>query len=170
MKHRIIGLLALPCLLLTVSCGAGLRLHSNGVGALRIGDPGARVAVAAEKWGMTRTDTLLSGNGFEWRAHLLRGPQGTLLVEEDFGGGQLINRIRVEDPRFAFKSHVRKGASWGELRAWRSDWSALYLPDYGLWDLWPDRYPFIHVLIPGDTTRAPDAFPDSLRVQAIVVM
>lgn len=160
-------------LLLSASCGPYL-LRSGKAGGLELGGEFDRLY--RQGWQkLPGRDTLFDEGGYRWRGLMWETGDGFLLVEEDFLGQGLINRIRVESPKFRTRSGIRVGQTLGRLLTEPGPWTCQVLPGYNLLDYSSPAFPGLHFLVawsgvtpePGHT--ACDLDP-SLPIVSIVVM
>jgi hypothetical protein len=121
-------------------------------------------------------DTLLQAQGYQWPAKVIQYPEGTVWIEGDFFGADLVNRIRVESPEIKVKGQrgLTVGTAKPEFEAKHARWQVSYLPDYARYDVIDPQQPQIHFLFvaPPSIPEQPSLadLPDTATVQAIVVM
>lgn len=131
--------------------------------------------------GYSAQDTLYEEGGFRWRALILSyGAQKDtkgIFIEEDFGQQGLINRIRVETPGLKVGKNRQVGMSWMDLSNLGNNWDAIYLKDYGVWDVIAKSKGRIHYLIEEkrdtstiDFEAGVSSISKDAKVTAIVVM
>ncbi len=169
MRRRIVYLGVLFSVLLS-GCTGEKAITAIGVGKLAVGDAFTSTMAVAQGWGMSVKDTLIEEGEYTWKALRLQGTQGFVLIEEDFSGLGLINRIRIEDPSFTLHGKHSVGQTWGSYRNWKSDWTAIRIPNYDFWDVQRTRKPYFHLLIPFNGEASLDQVSDSVRVAGIVIM
>jgi hypothetical protein len=145
---------------------------------IRLGDPFPEEGLARYK-GFHARDTLFFEGEYSWRAIVLEYPEGSVYLEEDFFGGQTLNRIRVETPALHFRKTIRVGDPVERLTELRAKWSLTWIPDYNRIDIYSPLFPHIRFLaLPEMKDGASETEPDldirmlrpEARIISIVIM
>lgn len=145
--QHILLILLVSCLSLCfMGCGASKHIQPQGLTYISIGDPLPAKGLKKYKRHAV-TDTLYDQGGYKWQGRILDYKHGEVIVEEDFFGEGRVNRIRVESPDLIFEEKIRVGATLMELWPMAADWTASYLTDYKLIDIFSRKYPNTHFLI-----------------------
>lgn len=127
--------------------------------------------------GLLARDTLYKEGGFQWRALILSYGGEEVFIEEDFGRQGLINRIRIESPELTAGKNRKVGMSWMALSKLGKNWDAIYLKNYGVWDVISSSQNRIHYLLEEkrdtaliDLNGGISSISQESKVSAIVVM
>lgn len=163
-----------------MSCSNSKEIAGNGLQGIEIGKN--TPLKGKKRWkGRAVRDTLLSESGFNWKGSILKYRDGTVLVEEDFGGQGLVNRIRIETSKLSWKDSLRVGNTLSTLVSHSDSWLVSYLVDYELYDLVQEEHPSVHFLV-SDKGNVPDSVKEGseapqlnqidplARIVSIVVM
>ena len=177
---RLLGYMLLPLLFLA-ACSGSKTISSRGLPYAQLGQS-MPASGAASLGGRQLRDTLFREGEYEWRAAIVDyGSKGKVYLEDGFWAEGMINRIRVESPKFRVKGaeKIRVGMSWEEVRPQGQAWQMIYLPDYGLVDVFSDEFPRMHFLI-RESRLSPEALEDpamqadslspNAAIRAIVLM
>ncbi len=123
-------------------------------------------------------DTLCSENEYQWRASILKYKEGKVWIEEDFFGGNMINRIRIETPEIILRNGMRVGMPISALLESNSEWFVSPMPIYQKFDFYSRLLPGYHFVVdePGHAMDSenyedypPSSFNPNSKVVAIVV-
>ena len=134
------------CIPGTQSCASKKVLTSSGLGKVLLGTEMIPAGIGRYK-GHTVRDTICNENDFQWRVALLKYPKGNVWIEEDFFGGNIINRIRVETSDIRLRNGMKVGITVGRLLESTSIWYINPAPAYRLFDFYSPVLPGIHFIV-----------------------
>ena len=160
---RLLGYMLLP-LLLMAACSGPKVISSSGLPYAQLGESMPASGLASLGGRQVR-DTLFQEGGYQWRAAIVDyGSKGKVYLEDGFWAEGKVNRIRVESAKFHVKGaeKIAVGMPWQELQPQGQGWQMVYLPDYGLVDVFSDSFPRMHFLI-----RESRLSPEALKNPAI---
>lgn len=130
-------------------------ITSKGLYGIKLGDQ--LPAAGTDKYkGISLRDTLLEDEEYSWRAALMEYQNGLVYLEEDFGRGEILNRIRVETPELKLKNGLRVGKTVGDLQKIRGEWYISPLQDYDVFDFYTRLLPNIHFLVSDERAQMDD--------------
>ncbi|WNJ21119.1 hypothetical protein [Pontibacter sp. G13] len=168
----------LGCQIMAIwGCGGSKALKSAEVSQFKLGEPMPDRADIQFEDTLVR-DTVFAEGGYQWHAWVLKYPDGDLIVESDFFGHDLVNRIRIETPSLPVAKDLAVGQTFGDIQSAFKKVNLMYLSAYQLVDVVPKRQPQLHFLIK-EPTLSPDQggtllnkhqISDSAQIVAIVVM
>lgn len=163
-------------LILILACNGPTKITQKGLAYARLGEQMPTKGLT-ELAGLSARDTLYDEGGFQWRALILNYGNGEVFIEEDFGQQGLINRIRIETPSLKASKNRLVGMSWSALLPMKNNWDAIYLVNYGVWDVVSASQNRIHYLLEEKRDTASfdwqggiNSIPTDANVKAIVVM
>lgn len=170
--------ITLALLLLCIqSCAGPATLRKDGLSYLKVGDPMPEDSLKKLE-GLPVNGTLVSEEGYSWRALTVDYKEGPVVVESDFGQRTVVSRIRVETPELRLKDGLRVGQSLDDLRAKTDRWIAKPFPKYELIEMVSTKYPRRVFLLQvddfdyqeGKATVPPEELPGTAKVVGIVIM
>lgn len=135
------------CLLgLTTACKGPTIIHKDGLAFVEIGDP---MPAQDLEWfyGFPIEDTLFSADGFQWQGANIQLDSGLVVLESDFEGNGIVNRIRVESATLKTRKKLKVGMQVSDLMQKGKRWQIYYLENYQLLDVSAKRHPSIHYLV-----------------------
>lgn len=138
---------AFLCLLsLILACKGPTIIHKDGLAFVEIGDP---MPANDLEWfyGFPIEDTLFSADGFQWQGANIQLDSGKLVLESDFEGNNIVNRIRVESEELTTRKKLSVGMTVSDLLKKGNRWQVFYLESYQLLDVSFKRRPSIHYLV-----------------------
>ncbi|MEO0896098.1 MAG: hypothetical protein AAFY71_06865 [Bacteroidota bacterium] len=95
---------------------------------------------------MVVNDTTFEENGYSWGVQILSDKDGRLLIEEDFFQNGVINRIRIEHPKWQGKNGISIGQTYGSFKDNINKGFVSFIPSFEMVDLVSTQQPSIHYL------------------------
>ncbi|MCI4667881.1 MAG: hypothetical protein MRZ79_06945 [Bacteroidia bacterium] len=160
-----------------ISCNSTYSIKNRKTGKFEVGAEWPPVDDFFWK-GMEVLDTVYSESGYSWGVQILSDKDGRILIEEDFFVKGIINRIRIEHPKWKSKNGIQQGQSYGEVKGYFERGRGTYLEAYEYLDLVEREGSGIHFLFKvkkpayweGKETIDLKVIPDSLIISSIVIM
>lgn len=158
-------------------CASMHTITPSGLGKIQLGMK-MPVAGAGRYKGHGMRDSICNENEYQWRVAILHYPKGNVWIEEDFFGGNIINRIRVETPDVKLRNGMVVGIPVSRLLESTEVWYINPLPLYRKFDFYSPVFQGIHFIV-DDPSRVIDSerfedypvssFDSVAKVVAIVV-